>query len=427
MSGYIVLAMFFGLLFLGVPVAYSLIFSSGLYLLLSDMSLLTMTQRMGGALNSITLLSVPTFIFAGWIMNNGGLTKALFDSVNTTRVCKRRGGLGYVNVIASLIFAGMSGAALADLGGLGNIEMQAMRENGYSDEDSLGITVASSAIGPIFPPSIPLLIFALIASVSGIKILLAGIIPGIILAISLIVIISIHARRRNYPRGNIGISKEEKLKIQLRSIPAMLAPIILLGGLFTGLYSPSELACVAVVYSMLIGFTFYRGLNRSSFIHAAKETTSMISNTLFILAGATVFAFVLTIEQIPQSLKGVLVAVTNSKVLLIIVVNLILLVIGMVLDTGTAILVFTPMILPLLTSLGMDPLQVGIFVCLNLVIGLYTPPFGVCLFMASTMSKKPLEGVIKAVAPYYIPMFITLMLVSFWPSLSLWLPSLLVR
>ena len=427
MSGYLVLILFFGLLFLGVPVAFTMIFSSGLYLVLSDMSILTMTQRMGGSLNSITLLAVPTFIFAGWIMNNGGLTTALFNSVNTTRICKARGGLAHVNVVASLIFAGMSGAALADLGGLGNIEMKAMKENGYSDEDALGITVASSAIGPIFPPSIPLLIFALVASVSGIKILLAGILPGLLLALSMMLIIAYNARKKNYPRGNIDISRKERLAIQLRGLPALVAPIILLSGLFTGLYSPSELACVAVVYATLVGLFFYKGLTKKSFIEAAKETTSMISNTLFILSGATVFAFVLTVERIPQSLKVLLIGVTDNLFLLILVVNVILIIIGMVLDTGTALLIFTPMVLPLFTSLGMDPIQVGIMMCLNLIIGLYTPPFGVCLFMATTMSRKPMEKVIRAVLPYYIPMFITLALVSYWPALSMWLPNLLIK
>lgn len=425
MSGYIVLALFFGLIFLGVPVAYTLIFSSGLYLVFSDMSLLTLMQRMGGSMNSITLLAVPTFIFAGWIMNHGGLTNALFSSVNTTRICRFKGGLAYVNVIASLIFAGMSGAALADLGGLGNIEMTAMKENGYKDEDALGITLASSAIGPIFPPSIPLLVYALIASVSGIKILLAGIVPGIVLTITLFVIITLNAKKKNYPRGNIHISKKEKRAIQLYSIPAIFAPVILLGGLFSGLYSPSELACVAVVYSFVLGKFFYKKITYRNFMTSAKETTTMISNTMFILAGATVFAFVLTIEQIPQSLIVLLGFVADSKILIIIMINIILLIVGMVLDTGTATLIFTPIFLPILQSVGMDPLQVGVFICLNLVIGLYTPPFGVCLFMASTMANKPIEKVVKAVAPYYIPLFIVLLLVSFWSPLSLWLPSLI--
>jgi tripartite ATP-independent transporter DctM subunit len=425
MSGYVVLALFFCLIFLGVPVAYTLIFSSGLFLIFSDMSLLTLMQRMGGSMNSITLLAVPTFIFAGWIMNHGGLTNALFSAVNTSRICRAKGGLAYVNVIASLIFAGMSGAALADLGGLGNIEMTAMKENGYKDEDALGITLASSAIGPIFPPSIPLLVYALIASVSGIKILIAGIVPGILLTITLMIVITLKARKKNYPRGNVDISKKEKRSIQAYSLPAMFAPIILLGGLFSGFYSPSELACVAVVYSFVVGKFFYKKVTYKNFLSSARETTTMISNTMFILSGATVFAFVLTVEQIPQSLIVLLGFVADSKVLLILMINVILLLVGMVLDSGTATLIFTPIFLPLLKSIGMDPIQAGIFICLNLVIGLYTPPFGVCLFMATTMSNLPLEKVVKAIAPYYIPLFSVLMLVSFWSPLSMWLPSML--
>ena len=423
MSGYVLLLLFFGLLFAGLPVAFSMIFSSGLYFILSDMSLMVMAQRMGGALNSITLLAVPTFIFAGCIMNNGGLTDSLFKAVNTSRVGKLKGGLAYVNVLASLIFAGMSGAALADLGGLGNVELKAMRENGYAEDDAIGITLASAAIGPIFPPSIPLLIYALVASVSGVKILLAGVFPGLLLTIALMITVFIFAKKKNFPRGNINISKKEKFAVQIKGLPALVAPIILLGGLFTGTFSPTELACVAVMYSALVGFTIYRKINMHSIVTSAMETTSMVSNTMFIMAAATVFAFILTVERIPQSLQVIINQLTNSRILLILVVNIVLFIVGMVMDTGIAILIFVPMIVPILTAAGMDPLQIGVMMCFNLVIGLYTPPFGTCLFMASSMTKRPVERIVKAIAPYYITLIIALLLISFIPALTVWLPN----
>lgn len=425
MSGFTVLILFFGLLFAGLPVAFSMIFPAGLYFLLSDMTLGTMMQRMGGSLNSITLLAVPTFIFAGSIMVNGGLTDSLFNAVNTSKICKLKGGLAHVNVVASLIFAGMSGAALADLGGLGNVEMKAMKDNGYKEIDAVGITLASSAIGPIFPPSIPLLIYALVASASGIKLLLAGIVPGLLLTFTLMLTIIFLAKKNNFPRGNVDIVKKEKLKIQIKGIPALIAPIILLGGLLLGTYSPTELACVAVMYSAIIGFFVYRKINRRSIIASALETTKMIANVLFIMSAATVFSIVLMVERVPSSVEVIITSITANEIVLIIVINLLLFIVGMIMDTGVALLVFVPIILPVLTSVGMDPLQIGIMMCLNLVIGLYTPPFGMCLFMASSMTGKPVEKIVKAIGPYYISLIGVLLLVSFIPIVTMWLPNMI--
>ncbi|MBE0601163.1 MAG: TRAP transporter large permease, partial [Firmicutes bacterium] len=401
MDGVLTLIMFFVLLFLGVPVAYTMIFTSGLYLLTNGFPILVMIQRMGNAMNSITLLAVPTFILAGFIMNRGGLTRHLFNAVNCTRIGKMRGGLAQVNVVASLIFAGMSGAALADLGGLGSIELQAMRDKNYKDDDAIAVTLASSAIGPIFPPSVPMLIYALVASVSGVKILLAGIVPGILLTLTLMAMVAYFARTRSYPRGDVSFTKKEARKIKLSGMPALIAPIILLSGLFSGSFSPTELACVAVVYSLFVGIFFYKGMNLKNFIAAAGETIDTVTNTLFILTGATIFAFVLTIEQVPQTFGNAVLSIVSSKIMLILLLNVVLLVVGMLMDTGTALLIFTPIFLPIMTRMGMDPIQLGIIMTLNLVIGLYTPPFGVCLFMSSTMIKRPVEKIVKAMTPYY--------------------------
>lgn len=424
MSGMTGLLLFFILIFLGIPVAYTMIFIGGVFLATNGMSLMVLVQKMGGSLNSITMLAVPTFIFAGCLMNNGGLTDSLFKSILTTRVGKRRGGLAHVNVIASLVFSGMSGAALADLGGLGQVEMKAMRENGYDDYDSIAVTLASSAIGPIFPPSIPALMYALVASVSGVKILLAGVLPGVLLTLILMGFVAYLAKKKSFPYGNVNISKEEKRRIQLRGIPGLMGPVILLGGLLSGAFSPTELACVCVVYSVLVGMFFYRGLSFKAIIAAAKETAETVSNTLFILCGASIFSFMLTFEQIPQQMQVIITSITTNKVLLILLANLVLLIVGMVMDTGISIIIFTPILLPIMKSIGMDPLQLGVMMVLNLVIGLYTPPFGTCLFMATTMTQKPFEKIVKSIAPYYIPLIFVLMLVSFVPALTTWFPNL---
>ena len=424
MNGIIGLVLFFFLIFLGIPVAYSMVFIAGIFFMTNGMSMMVLVQKMGGSLNSVTMLAVPTFIFAGCLMNNGGLSDSLFKSILTTKIGKLKGGLAHVNVVASLVFAGMSGAALADLGGLGQVEMRAMRENGYDDYDSIAVTLASSAIGPIFPPSIPLLMYALVASVSGIKILLAGIIPGILLMGSLMVFVAALAKKKDFPYGNISISKIEKRRIQLKGIPAFLAPVILLGGLLSGAYSPTELACVAVVYSVIIGMFFYKGLDGKRLIASAKETSETMSNTLFILCGAAAFSFMLTYDQIPQKLQVIITSITSNKILLIMLANIMLLIVGMVMDTGISIIIFTPILLPIMKSIGMDPLQMGVMMVLNLVIGLYTPPFGTCLFMATSMTKKPFERIVNAMTPYYLPLIIVLLLVAYIPFLTTWLPNI---
>ena len=424
MNGITVLILFFALIFLGIPVAYTLVFTAGLYFVTNEMSLMVLIQKMGGSLNSITMLAVPTFIFAGCLMNNGGLSDALFKSVLTTRIGRIKGGLAHINVVCSLVFAGMSGAALADLGGLGQVEMKAMRENGYDDYDSIAVTLASSAIGPIFPPSIPMLMYALVASVSGVKILLAGIVPGLLLMLVLMAFVALMARKKNFPCGSIHLSRKERVRAQLHGAPALLAPVILLAGLISGTYSPTELACVAVVYSVLAGGFFYKRLSVKRLVASARETCETMSNTLFILCGAAAFAFVLTMEQVPQTMQLIISSITSNKALLILMINLILLIVGMVMDTGISIIIFTPIFLPIMQAVGMDPLQLGVMMCLNLVIGLYTPPFGTCLFMASTMMEKPFEKVVKAIAPYYIPLVAALLLVAFVPALTTWLPNL---
>ena len=424
MSGMIGLILFFVLIFLGIPVAYTMIFIAGIFFMTNGMSMMVLVQKMGGSLNSVTMLAVPTFIFAGCLMNNGGLSDSLFNAILSTRIGKLKGGLAHVNVVASLVFSGMSGAALADLGGLGQVEMKAMKENGYDDYDSIAVTLASSAIGPIFPPSIPLLMYALVASVSGIKILLAGILPGILLMVSLMVFVAFMAKEKDFPYGNIHLNKAEKRKVQLRGVPALLAPIILLGGLLSGAYSPTELACVAVIYSIAIGMFFYKGLSFKRLIASAKETAETMSNTLFILCGASAFSFMLTYDQIPQKLQILITSVTTNKILLIIIANLVLLIVGMVMDTGISIIIFTPILLPVMKAVGMDPLQLGVMMVLNLVIGLYTPPFGTCLFMATSMTQKPFERIVRTLAPYYVPLLIVLLLVSYIPFLTTWLPNI---
>lgn len=420
-----VLLMMFVLLGLGIPISYSMLAASGLYLLLSDIPFMTLMHRLANSVNSVPLLAVPAFILAGNLMNSGGMTRSLFRAVNTTFVGRLRGGLAQINVLVSLIFSGMSGAALADIGGLGAIEIEAMEENGYKSEDAIAVTLASSAIGPIFPPSIPLIIYASIAQVSSLRILVAGMLPGITMTVVMLIQVAIMARIHNYPRGEMDLSFRERIRVQLHALPALLAPIILLAGLVTGAYSPTELASVAAVYAFIVGLLYYKS-GLKSFLPAIRKTVRDVGNVMLIAAAAFLFSYVMTIEQIPRYVTQIFLGLTDNLVVVVLVTNLLLLVLGMFLPMMFAILVLSPIIVPVLASFGMDPIHIGVMIVFNLVIGIYTPPYGNGLFLASAMTGRPVLRIVRALLPYYIPLIVALLLVSFIPALTTWLPNLVM-
>ncbi len=421
-----VILLMFAMLGLGIPVSYSMLAASGLYFLVSDIPFMTLFQRFANSVNSVPLLAVPTFILAGNLMNTGGITHSLFRAVNTSLFGRLKGGLAQVNVVASLIFAGMSGAALADIGGLGAIEIEAMEKNGYKSDDAIAVTLASSAIGPIFPPSIPLIIYATVAQVSGLRILLAGIMPGIVMTLVMMAQVAIFARLRDYPRGELGLSRKERFQIQVKAIPALLAPVILLAGMLTGAYSPTELASVAAVYSFVVSVLFYKTMTFEAFSTAIRKTVGDVANILLIAAAAFLFSFVLTIEQAPMYFRQIFLGLSDNLVVMVLATNAILLILGMFLPMMFAVLVLTPIIVPVLTTLGMNPIHIGIMIVFNLVIGLYTPPFGQAIFLASAMTGRPVLHIVRAMFPYYVPLIVALLLVSFVPSLTLWLPGLVM-
>ena len=421
-----VILLMFVLLAFGIPISYSMIAASGLYFLMSDIPFMTLFQRFANSVNSVPLLAVPTFILAGNLMNVGGITHSLFRAVNSSIFGRWKGGLAQVNIVASLIFAGMSGAALADIGGLGAIEIESMQKNGYKSDDAIAVTLASSAIGPIFPPSIPLIIYATVAQVSGLRILLAGVVPGIVLTIVLMAQVGVFARLRDYPRGEINLSWNERFQIQIKAIPALLAPVILLAGMLTGAYSPTELASVAAVYSLVVSVLFYKTMSMAAFTRAIAKTASDVANIMLIAAAAFLLSFVLTVEQAPMFFRQVFLNLSDNLVVMVLATNGILLILGMFLPMMFAVLVLTPIIVPVLVALGMDPIHIGIMIVFNLVIGLYTPPFGQGLFLASAMTGRPVLHIVRAMVPYYVPLIVALLLVSFFPAITLWLPRMVM-
>ncbi|KAA0893158.1 TRAP transporter large permease [Pusillimonas sp. ANT_WB101] len=421
-----ILVLFLVIMLLGVPIAVSMAVSAGIVLWWFELPLSVLAQRMVNALDSTPLLAVPMFIFAASLFNASGITGHLFDLVRLL-VGRIRGGLGHVSVLTSLIFSGMSGAALADIGALGGTQMRLMREQGYSGEFAAGITMASATIGPIFPPSIPLIIFASAADVSAVKLLLAGVIPGLIITLLLMAQIAYMARRQNLPRDTIEVSLAILGRKAVVAFPALCAPLILIGGLVSGLFGPTEVAGITVVYALFLGFVVYRQLTWRLVIRAARETVHSTASVLFIVGAAALFAWVLTIDQVPMLASEFLLHLSDNPVALLLIVNVLLLIVGMFMESIAAILILAPILAPALLAAGVDPVQLGVVMVLNLMIGLLTPPVGMSLYMVSIVARMPLHRVIAGTLPFFIPLILSLLVVTLVPDVSLWLPNLFMR
>lgn len=418
--------LFAALLLTGAPVAVALGLGSAAALWWFDMPLAVVAQRMVNALDATTLLAVPMFILAAALFNVTGLTAQLFDFIRMV-VGRIRGGLGYVTVLTHLVFSGVSGAALADIGALGRIQIDMMREQGYQDRFSAGICMAAATLGPIFPPSIPLVIFAMAAEISPVKVLIAGIIPSLIIAACLMAMVWWVARRHGLPRDTITVSAAESRARLWFALPALLAPVVLIGGILLGWFGETEAAAVTVLYALCAGLFFYRALRWQGLLAALRETVRSTAGVMFIVGAAALFAWVLTIDQVPTRAAEALLALSRNPWVLLLIVNGLLLVVGMVLETIAAILILTPIIVPALAAAGVDPVHLAVVVVLNLMIGLLTPPVGMSLYMVSTVSGMPVQRVVAAAVPWIVCLLLSLAAVTFVPAASTWLPSLILQ
>ena len=426
MMSLIAVVLFLVLVVLGLPIAMSMGVAAGAVIWWFDMPLAVVAQRTVNSLDSTPLLAVPMFIFAAAIFNCAGITEQLFDFVRML-VGRIRGGLGHVTVITHLVFSGVSGAALADIGALGSIQIKMMREQGYDDEFSAGICMAASTLGPIFPPSIPLVIFAMAAEISPVELLIAGIVPSLITAAFLMGMIAIAARRGGLPRDDVVVTRERFLRQLWVSLPALLAPVVLIGGMVIGFFGSTEAAAVTVVYSILVGRFFYRKLSWAGFVEAARETVRSSASVLLIVGCAALFAWVLTIDRVPTRAAEFLLSLSRDPWVLLAIVIVLLLVSGMVMESLAAILIVAPIVTPALVAAGVDPVHLGIVVVLNLMIGLITPPVGMSLYMVSHVAKMPLERVIAGAWPWIVCMMGSLIAVTYLPAASTWLPSVLIK
>jgi tripartite ATP-independent transporter DctM subunit len=409
---------------LGWPVVLAVMIPAVVYVLWNGFPIELIGQRMAYALDSFPLVAVPVFIFVGNLMNQSGITEVIYRFA-TTLVGRVHGGLAQVNIVGSLIFSGMSGAALADIGGLGRIEVKAMSSHGFKREFAGALTCASAIVGPIFPPSIPLIIYGSATNVSIIQLLLAGIVPALVCVALLMITVAILAWRRKFPRAPRWPTLRELWADFLPALPALLTPVLLVSGMLLGLFTPTEAASITVAYVVFISAVVYRTLTWQHLVHSAFETLKSTSAILIIVSAAALFGWIMAIEQIPQTLARNLLSLSTDPLMLLLIVNVILLIAGMFLDSTTATLLIIPIIAGPLHLAGVDPVHLGIVAIFNLMLGLLTPPMGLALFLITDIAQVSMRAVLRELLPFYIPLVATLAIITLFPELSLWIPKMI--
>jgi tripartite ATP-independent transporter DctM subunit len=411
------------LVLIGVPIGISMIFVSMGYFWYMERGMFIAVQRMVDGLNSFPLLAVPLFILAAAILNTAGITHHLFGFARSL-VGHVRGGLGHVNVLASLFFSGMSGSALADAGGLGKMEIEAMREAGYDDDFSGAVTASSSLIGPLVPPSITMVLYGVIANVSIGQLFLGGVVPGVMCAGALMVMVYLVALRRDYPVDPRSTLSEIAARFRT-SLPALLTPLVIIGGIFSGYFSPTEAAAVTVLYAIVIDLVFYRELTWRRLWDAVYETTVTSASIATIVAGVSLLSFIFAREQAPQQVARIFLSVADSPLMFLIMVNLMIFVLGCFIEALVILLVIVPILVPVAMGFGIDPVHFGIIVILNLMISIMTPPMGMALFVVSQVGKIPYQRLARAILPWLLPPIVVLILVCAFPILATGLPGLM--
>jgi tripartite ATP-independent transporter DctM subunit len=382
-------------------------------------------HRMIGGIDSFPLLAIPFFIMAGSLMNSAGITNRIYDFA-LALVGWLKGGLGHVNVVGSVIFAGMSGTAVADAGGLGNIEIKAMRDHGYSVDFSVGITGASSTIGPIIPPSLPFVIYGVMANASIGKLFAAGVIPGLVMALTMMIMVTYYAHTRGWHR-DAKFSIVALWQTFKRAFLPLLTPIILVGGMTTGVFTPTEAAIAATVYAIFLGMAVYRTLSLKKLIKVSLETAETTSLILLIVAGASIFGYLITLTKVTDNVSALVLSITTQPWAILLLVNIFLLIVGCFMETIAAITILVPVLLPLMDKIGVDPVHFGLIMVLNLMIGLLTPPVGMVLYILARVADISFERTTKACLPFLIPLLVSLALVTYWPSMVMFLPNLFYK
>ena len=414
---------FLVLLLIGVPIAFSLGLSSLFYLFTNNIPLTVISQKFYSGMDSFTLLCIPGFMLAGALMHGGGITRRILNFCNSF-LGHFRGSLALVNIVASMVFAGISGTAIADVCSLGSMLIPAMVDDGYDDDFSVAVTAASSVVGPIIPPSVPMVIAGSCVSISVGKMFQAGIIPGILLGMALCIPTYIISVKRNYPRHDRAGWKV-RLETTKDAIWAMLMPVILLGGILSGVFTPTEASIVTCVYALVVGVFVYKEIQITDVPRIVWENIRACASIIVLIGLANVFAYILTAERIPQMVANSILSITDNRIVVILLINVVLLFVGMFMESLAAILITFPVLLPVATAVGMEPVHFALMAILNLMLGLTTPPVGMCVCTGAQIGKISAFKAFKATIPFLATSLIVLMLVSFIPQLTLWIPSIL--
>jgi tripartite ATP-independent transporter DctM subunit len=408
--------------FLGLPIGHAMIAGSIFYLMLAGLDMGTAAEQiLNGMYTNYILLAVPLFILAAELMNIGSMTDRLMAFCNAI-VGRFRGGLAYVNIVQSIIFAGMSGSAIADAAGSGKMMQQLMTKDGkYPGSYAAALTAVTAVIGPIIPPSIPMVIYALVSDASIGYLFLGGVIPGLLMALAQMGIVFFDARRLNFP-----VEKPTPVRdlprITWEALPSLMMPVVLLGGIYSGVTTPTEAAAIAAAYALLISVVLYRSVSFGDFYRSVLASARTTASIGMLIAGALIFNYVVTVENVPQTVAAILKAWDLSPTGFLILVNVVLLILGCLLEGTTIMLVVVPVLIPTAQALGVDMVHFGVMVVVNIMLGLITPPYGLLLFIMTRIAEVPLRDLVRDVIPFLWAMIGSLLLITFIPDLVLWLP-----
>ncbi len=425
MGGFVTIAVWLVMIFAGLPVGWSLMAATLFYFSTGRWNVVYFASaKLVDSLNSFSLLSVPFFVLTGILMNGSGITERIFNFAKAL-LGHYTGGMGHVNVAASLIFSGMSGSAIADAGGLGQLEIKAMRDEGYDDDICGGITAASCIIGPLVPPSISMIVYGVIANQSIAKLFLAGFVPGVLTTIALMIMNYFICKKRGYKKAKKATFKEQVHAFK-KSFWALLTPFIIIGGIFSGLFTPTEAAVVAALYSVVLGAFIYKELTIESFFKHCVEAMAISGVTVLMIITVTFFGDMIAREQIAMRIADLFMKFASSKLTVLIMINALLLFLGMFIDALALQFLVLPMLIPVAANVGIDLVFFGVMTTLNMMIGILTPPMGMALFVVAQVGKMSVSTVAKGVLPFLIPIFITLVVITIFPGIITFLPNLIM-
>ena len=418
----LLMGLFLALMVCGVPIGFSLSIAALVTTIVTgQFEAAAIIHRMIGNASSYTLLAIPFFILAAKLMNSGGITRRLFRACSAW-VGWIPGGLGHANVVASVVFSGMSGSAVADAGGLGQIEVDAMIKEGFDPDFAAAVTAESATIGPIIPPSIPMVVYGMMTEVPVGKLFVGGLVPGLLLAFVSCIFIFVFAKKRNYPVEPF--NAKEALIATKEALLSLLTPIIIIGGIWTGIFSPTEAACVAVVYSFILAVIVYHDISLKEMYDNLRQTVADGAGILNIICGAAAFSWLVTMMGMTDALSHALTSLTDNKYIMLLILNIAFLLIGMFMEALAVMTITVPFLIPLMASFGIDPVHLGVVLVLNLMIGLCTPPVGTSLFICAKTANITIEEMYKAILPFLVPLILVLLLITYIPGIVTWLPSI---